>query len=140
MVNTYYLSKDGESNISKNFKIKEFKCKDGSDIILLDSGFVISKLQYLRDLFDKPITINSAYRTSSYNSKIGGAKNSYHVKGQAFDIVIKDTDLDAICKEAQKIGINGIIRYNSFVHLDNRLTKYYAINNNGIVKKIDNFL
>lgn len=140
MVNTYSVSKDGNFNVSTNFKIKEFRCKDGSDTILLDSLFVVTKLQVLRDYFNKPVCINSAYRTPAYNKRIGGANNSYHMKGQAFDIVIKDIPLDEICKQAQKIGINGIIRYNTFVHLDNRSTKYYATNNNGIVKKVDSFL
>lgn len=135
----YSLSVDGEKNISPNFKIKEFKCKDGSDEILLDSSFVINKLQAIRTHFGKPITINSAYRTISYNKKIGGAKNSYHTKGMAFDIVVKDIPLDEVCKFAQSIGIKGIIRYNTFVHVDARENVYYALNNNGKVTKVKSF-
>lgn len=140
MVNTYSLKVNGNQNVSPNFRIKEFKCKDGSDTILLDSSFVISKLQKIRDHFDKPVVINSAYRTPTYNKKVGGASNSYHTKGMAFDIVIKGVDLDEICKYAQSIGVLGIIRYNTFVHIDSREKLYFARNNNGKVTKVASFL
>lgn len=140
MVYKYSLKVDGEKNISRDFKLKEFKCKDGSDEILLDSSFVITKLQSMRDHFGKPIHINSAYRTLNYNKKIGGAKNSYHTKGMAFDIYIEGVDLDEICKYAQLIGVLGIIRYNTFVHIDSRPVLYFARNNNGKVTKVSSFL
>lgn len=140
MIKTYSLSKDGETQVSPNFKVREFKCKDGSDTILCDETFVALKLQAIRHHFGKPVTINSAYRTESYNKKVGGAKNSYHMKGQAFDIVVKDIPLDAVCKYAETIGVLGIIRYNNFVHLDSRTTKYYARNNNGKITKVSSFM
>lgn len=140
MVNTYSVKEHGELNVSPNFKIKEFKCKDGSDTVLLDSSFVMTKLQDIRNHFGKPVTINSAYRTPAYNRKVGGATNSYHMKGMAFDIVVKDVDLDEVCKYAQSIGILGIIRYNTFVHVDSREKLYFARNNNGKVTKVSSFL
>jgi hypothetical protein len=39
-VKTYSLKKDGEKNITKNFKVKEFKCNDGSDKILISTETV----------------------------------------------------------------------------------------------------
>lgn len=135
----FSLKVDGEMNIAPNFKVKEFRCKDGSDLIKLDSSFILFELQKIRNHFNKPITINSAYRTESYNAKIGGAKNSYHVQGRAFDIVVKDTSLDEVCKYAASIGIKGIIRYNTFVHIDSRDKKYFAINNNGKITVVDSF-
>lgn len=135
----YSFAKDGNKSISKNFKVKEFRCKDGSDFILVDVDFVQNKLQNIRDHFGKPVTINSAYRTETYNKKVGGAKASYHVKGRAFDIVITGVPLNEICKYAESIGVMGIIRYNSFVHLDSREKKYYATNNNGTVKPVQHW-
>lgn len=140
MIKKYSLKLDGETNISENFKIKEFKCKDGSDDILLDSSFVIQKLQAIRSHFGKPMHINSAYRTIAYNRIIGGAKDSYHTKGMAFDIVMAGVDLDEICKFAQSIGVLGIIRYNTFVHIDAREKLYFARNNNGKVTKVSSFI
>lgn len=139
VVANYSLKTDGNKSIAKNFKVKEFRCKDGSDDIKIDITFVQSKLQKIRDHFGAPITINSAYRTPSYNAKVGGAKASYHMQGRAFDIVVKGVPLDEVCKYAQKIGINGIIRYNTFVHIDSREKRYYARNNNGKVTAVDSF-
>ena len=62
---------------------------------------------------------------------IGEAKN------MVFDVVI---DLDAVCKYAQSIGILGIIRYNTFVHIDARTNLYFARNNNGKVTKVTSFI
>lgn len=135
----YSLKLDGEKQISKNFKVKEFRCKDGSDRILIDVDFVTDKLQIIRNHFDAPVTINSAYRTESYNKKVGGAKASYHMKGRAFDIVVKGHTPLEVAQYAQQLGINGIIQYNRFVHVDSRTKRYWARNDNGKVTVRDTF-
>lgn len=129
----YSLKADGEKLISDNFKVKEFRCKDGSDKILIDVDFATSKLQAIRDHFGTPVTINSGYRTESYNAKVGGAKSSYHMKGQAFDIVVEGHTPSEVARYAQSLSIPGIIQYNTFVHVDSRPTKYWARNDNGKV-------
>lgn len=123
----------GNISISKNFTLNEFRCKDGSDTVLIDLDFVRTKLQTIRDHFNASVTVNSAYRTETYNTKIGGAKKSYHTKGQAFDIVVKGHTPLEVAQFAQSIGINGIIQYNTFVHVDSRPTKYWARDNAGKV-------
>lgn len=138
-VQHFFLAVDGEKKISNNFKIKEFKCKDGSNNIFIDVWFVRARLQDIRSHFGKPMTINSAYRTPEYNAKVGGARSSYHMNGRAFDITVKGVPLDEICEYAEKIGVKGIIRYNTFVHLDSREQKYFAINNNGKVTPVSSF-
>lgn len=132
-VQEYSLKADGEKQVSKNFKVKEFRCKDGSDKILIDVDFVQSKLQKIRDHFGTPITLNSAYRTEAYNKEVKGAKASYHMKGQAFDIVVKGHTPLEVAQYAQAIDVSGIIQYNTFVHVDSRDIKYWARNNNGKV-------
>lgn len=132
-VEIYSLRVDGEKQISGNFKVKEFRCKDGSDEIIVDSKFVREKLQAIRDHFKASVTINSAYRTESYNKKIGGAKSSYHLKGRAFDIVVRGHTSLEVAKFAQTIGILGIIQYNTFVHVDSRAKQYWARDDNGRV-------
>ena len=109
------------------------------DAKLLHVDFVNHDLQKIRDHFGVPITINSAYRTSAHNTKVGGAKNSYHMKGQAFDIVVKGKTPNEVAKYAQTLGINGIIQYNSFVHVDSRSNKRWARNDNGKVTNVTGF-
>lgn len=140
IVKEYSLAREGEMQIAKNFKVKEFRCKDGSDKILIDTDFVVNKLQKIRDHFGAPITINSAYRTESYNKKVGGAKSSYHMKGQAFDIVVKGHTPLEVSQFAQSISIPGIIQYNTFVHVDSRPTRYWARNDNGKVTVKSTFI
>lgn len=127
----YSLKLDGEKAVSENFKVKEFRCKDGSDKVLIDEDFVKDKLQKIRDHFAVPVRINSAYRTSAYNARVKGAKASYHLQGRAFDIVVKGYTPREVARYAQTLGIQGIIQYNGFVHIDSRDARYWARDNNG---------
>ncbi len=121
---TYSLRADGSKNITRNFKIKEFKCNDGSDIVKIDLKLA-ALLQDIRDYFNKPVTISSAYRTSSYNKKVGGSSQSLHLYGQAADISISGVSPREIARYAESLGVKGIGLYSSFVHVDTRTTKYY---------------
>lgn len=127
-VKTFYKSKSGNTYLAPNFKVGEFACKDGTDKLLVDLD-MLYPLQLIREILGS-ITINSAYRTEAWNRKQGGASNSYHLYGRAFDIVDAKRSLTAICNIAYTLGIKGIIRYPSFVHIDSRANKYHA-NNNG---------
>lgn len=124
-VSTYSLASDGETYLSTNFKVREFRCKDGSDTILIDSDLV-TYLQQIRDWAGSSVTINSGYRTASYNEQIGGASNSYHVKGQAADIVVSGKTPLEVARKAEDIGMKGIIKYSNFVHVDTRTSKYFS--------------
>ena len=113
--------------LTKNFSLKEFACHDGSvtpkDVVLRLQKVAI-QLQVLRDFLEKPININSGYRSPSHNASIGGVKNSQHVLGNASDITIKGLTPEEV-KEALEMLISsghilqgGIGIYNSFVHFD----------------------
>ena len=43
-------------------------------------------LEKVRALLGKPISISSGYRSPELNKKVGGAKNSQHLTGQAADL------------------------------------------------------
>lgn len=138
-IKVYSLRTDGNKSLSTNFKVKEFACQDNSDTVVLHTEFIADKLQKIRTHFNKPVTINSAYRTPTHNRKVGGSSNSYHVKGRAFDIVVKGVTPNEVAKYAQSIGIKGIIRYSWGVHVDSRATKYWAVDNNGRKTSVSGF-
>lgn len=138
-VKGYSRKKQGSVKLSANFLVKEFACKDGSDKILIDTELVVV-LQKIRDHFNKPVTINSAYRNSSYNKKIGGASNSQHIKGTAADIVVSGIEPCDIANYAEYILGNkgGIGQYNGFVHVDVR-AKRTRWTDFGKEKSVDGF-
>ena len=107
-----------------NFKVKEFACKDGSDEIKVDSE-LIEKLQSLREFFNRPIVVNSGYRTVDYNRKVGGVSASQHVLGKAADIIVKNTYPSTVAKVAKDFGFTGVGTYKDFVHVDVREHKSY---------------
>jgi uncharacterized protein YcbK (DUF882 family) len=86
-------------------------------------------LQVLRDAIGKTITINSAYRSPDYNKKIGGVKDSQHLKGNASDITVKGMTPKEVAKIIEgliasgKMQQGGIGIYPNFVHYDIRNVK-----------------
>lgn len=120
-VTIYSLKKEGEKQISQNFKVKEFRCKDGSDEVLI-ADELAELLQNIRDYFGKSVTINSGYRTPSYNKKIGGATRSQHVEGTAADIVVNGVTPLEVAQYAEYLmpNMGGIGLYSSFTHVDVR--------------------
>jgi len=137
----YSKLKEGNKPLSANFSVKEFACKDGNDNIWIDSELVML-IQKIRDYFNKPIgPFNSAYRTPEHNAKEGGAKDSYHIKGQAIDFVIPGISLDAIAKCAETMGARGIElnRDKGYVHIDTRPTKYFWIQQGGKANTVSTF-
>lgn len=114
MIKTYSLKTDGLLQLSPSFRVREFRCRDGSDIILIDDRLP-ALLQQLRDYFGRPIHISSGFRTLAYNRKIGGHPSSRHLRGQAADI---DTGSNSalvdpliVCMKAQALGASGLGAY-----------------------------
>ena len=131
-VKTYSVKKDGSTYLSKNFKVSEFKCNDGSDTVLI-SDKLVDLLQNIRNHFGAAVTINSAYRTESYNKKIGGATKSQHVNGTAADIVVKGATPLEVAQYVEHImpDSGGIGVYQSFTHVDVRASRSRWDNRSG---------
>lgn len=49
-------------------------------------ALVDNVLDPLREMYGKPIIVNSGYRCPQLNAAVGGAKNSQHMRGEAADI------------------------------------------------------
>ena len=123
-IKAYSLAKDGTTYISKNFRVREFACKDGSDPIFIDDELV-GVLQQIRDHFGKAVTITSAFRTASHNKKVGGAKYSQHLYGKAADIKVSGVAASVVADYVETLmpGTGGIGRYSTFTHVDVRKVK-----------------
>jgi hypothetical protein len=118
------------NRLSKHFSFTEFASKDGAEPtpdVLENLRKLTRNLEVIREHFGNvPITINSGWRSPAHNAKIGGVKNSQHVKGKAADFVIKGFTPNQIAAElenliaAKKISQGGIGVYPNFVHYDIR--------------------
>ena len=120
----YSVAKDGANYISKNFRVREFRCQDGSDVVFIESDLV-DILQRIRDHFGKAVTITSAFRTASHNKKVGGATYSQHCYGKAADIKVSGVAPSKVAEYVETLMPNtgGIGRYSTFTHVDVRATK-----------------
>lgn len=125
-VKIYSLTKQGGIKLSAHFTAREFACKNGSDQIKIDTKLV-QLLEQIRTWAGAPVSITSAYRTPTYNAKVGGAKSSQHVLGKAADIVVKGKSPSDVARFAQAIGATGIGLYTAskFVHIDVRASRYF---------------
>lgn len=131
-VKTYSVKTDGSKKLSANFKVSEFKCNDGSDKVLI-SDELVTLLQNIRDHFSAAVVINSAYRTETYNQKVGGATHSQHVLGTAADIVISGVSPLQVAQYAEYLQpkSGGIGVYTTFTHVDVRETRSRWDNRSG---------
>ena len=115
--------------LTKNFNLSEFASNDGSEFTLeakLNLDVLSKQLQIIRNHFGRAIQINSGYRSKEHNKAVGGAANSYHVKGMAADMRIEGVSPKALHGQIQmlidagKIMQGGLGLYDSFVHYDIR--------------------
>jgi len=82
----------------------------------------LKALDLARERTGKPYVITSGYRTPAHNAKVGGVKESAHVRGYAADISIKDwpeADVVRLIADLTAVGFRRIGRARTFVHADN---------------------
>lgn len=131
MIQCYSLKKSGGKRLGKNFRVREFACRDGSDNVFVDSDLV-TVLQALRDHFGQPVRVSSGYRTPAHNRAVGGAEGSQHLYGRAADIQIDNVSVAEAAAFAETLlpDKGGIGRYppkagraNGWLHIDTRADK-----------------
>lgn len=114
---------------TENFELKEF-LHDGVDCVpvtvLTNMQILVNNLQILREEIEKPIHINSGYRTKEHNKKIGGSPASQHLLGKAADIWVPgvtavelESIIERLIRSAQ-MKQGGLGLYDNFVHYDIR--------------------
>mgnify|MGYP004539617063 CR=1 FL=1 len=130
-IKQYSLAKDGTRRLAPSFSVREFRCKDGSDTIMVDEALTVL-LQAIREHFGKPITITSGYRTAAHNAAVGGAKSSQHLLGRAADIQVAGVSVEDVAAYAESLmpAWGGVGRYpvkagraTGWVHVDTRADK-----------------
>ena len=130
-IKQYSLAKDGARQLAPGFKVREFRCRDGSDAIMIDQTLVVL-LQAIREHFGKAVTITSGYRTAAHNKSVGGAKSSQHLLGRAADIQVAGVSVEDVASYAEALmpDWGGVGRYpikpgraRGWVHVDTRPNK-----------------
>ncbi|MFD3581693.1 D-Ala-D-Ala carboxypeptidase family metallohydrolase [Streptomyces sp. NPDC058683] len=80
------------------------------------------KLEALRKkLGDKPITVNSGFRSIAHNAEIGGASDSMHLYGTAADLDVPGVATKTVYQKAETCGFSGLETYTvDHQHVDSR--------------------
>lgn len=117
--------------ISEHFDSKQFDCHGSGCCSQTEvDPKLVEYLEMICNEFEADVTINSAYRCTKHNKKIGGASKSKHLYGQAADIKVKGVAPLKVAQYAESIGIKGIGQYSNFVHIDTRTNKYFWYGDN----------
>lgn len=76
----------------------------------------------------QPTHLISGYRSPLTNRRIGGAKESYHVKAMASDIKMPGVPYNTLLKAARGLNAGGVGKYtrSAFVHVDSGPVRYWS--------------
>lgn len=136
----YIVEAAASAKLEKNFELGELANTAGNKSlpmyeVNIYSVLLVKMLQELRDKVNTRIIVNSGYRQEAYNRKIGGDKNSGHLRAWAVDIqkinAITDESMviywKSICYENTVIG--AINLYDGYYHLEICSDKLYGNKN-----------
>lgn len=132
------VTKGVKQQITKNFNTREVQCNcnySSCKVTKFEQSHY-DKLQILRDIIQRPITITSGYRCVPWNTKNGGSKTSNHLFGRATDI--KTTlPIEVIGYYCKTIWAdNGeMALYNNFVHIASRSVNQFKLLDYRTIKK-----
>ena len=131
MIRQYSLARDGAKLLAPGFRVRELRCRDGTDTVMVDEALTVA-LQCIREHFGKAVVITSGYRTAAHNAAVGGAKSSQHLYGRAADIRVQDVSVEDVAAYAESLmpDWGGVGRYpvkagraTGWVHVDTRADK-----------------
>ena len=79
---------------------------------------IANRLQVIRDLLGRPITITSGYRGPKLNEAVKGASKSYHLTGSAVDFVVSGMSAKAVQSRLDAWWGGGLGYGSGFTHID----------------------
>ena len=133
--------KSDSVQLSRNFRLAEFKCKCGKCASVLVDTDLVDILQQIREHFGKPVNINSGYRCAEHNAKVGGDPNSSHMQGMAADIRVEGIAPREVAKFAERIGVKRIGLYEGkegeFCHIGSGTKKRFWLGRDTVI--VDTF-
>ena len=86
----------------------------------MDEEFIIDIMD-VQAVIGKPFQINSAWRSTQYNKKVGGVDGSFHCSGRAFDIATKNlnsNDIQLIRDLVKLYDYEVIGGYTNHIHIE----------------------
>lgn len=98
-------------NLSPHFTLEELTATStGHDntptpAIIENLKILASTLERIRTALGKPVTINSAYRSTKVNNAVRGEMGSFHTQGLAADIRVKGMTPYEVCMAIKESGI-----------------------------------
>lgn len=101
-----------------SFSPREMASKREGELMIDEDA--MDKLQALREKLGRPIIVTSAYRSKAHNAAVGGAQESLHMQGKAFDIRMDNHDPGEFEVAARAVGFTGFGYYpkQGFMHID----------------------
>lgn len=120
--------------LTAHFDLKEFVCRHckkfpNDNKTLSGLLFLCEELEKVRSVLGLPINVSSGYRCPEYNNYVGGAVDSFHLKGLAADIIIAKPIKEDVSRlltgpellrlvVKSRAQFNGIGVGDSYIHLD----------------------
>ncbi len=102
--------------------VKEFiGWQKGREIFANQSAPAMASFKALEDALGFPLKVNSGFRDPAHNAAVGGAKNSQHTHGNAFDVDVSGMSVEQrqeIIRKARAAGFSGIGVYDNALHFD----------------------
>lgn len=143
MIVAYNAKTQGDTKLSRNFTVKEFK-DSSNDVVFIDTELVAA-LQQLRDVIGAPVNITSGFRTTGTNTRAGGSADSKHLYGQAADFYVTGYTAEATGKALEKLhpkdACIGVYYQTGHVHFQPQDTRsrYVVRTKGGAMVKVENF-
>lgn len=111
----------------KYFPASEFVCNGVNCYDKMNKPF-LKKLSVARGVAGTPFNITSSWRSQEHNAKVGGSKNSSHLKGCAVDISVNTSvDRFKILDALLDVGFNRIGIASNFIHVDDDAEKISGV-------------